>query len=87
MTYEQADKAQRSLYKLQKEIVLEKLKFMGDVDIDNIKIDNVDPLGWTAIIRTKELDIAFTYYGLNCWKIETFPVYAMSGSTLKSIKE
>ena len=86
MTVKQTDAAQRLMYRPQKEIVLEKLNFLSDVTMDDIKIDSVDPLGWSAIIRTKELDIVFTYYALNCWKIETFPVYSISGATLKSIR-
>jgi len=85
MNKEQADAAQRLMYKPQKEIILEKLKFLSEATIDDIKIDYVQPLGWTAVIRTDDLDIVFTYYGLNCWKMETFPVYSMSGATLKSV--
>ena len=86
MDREQADAAQRLMYKPQKQIVLEKLKFLSNVTMDDIRIDSVHPLGWSAIIRTDDLDVVFTYYGLNCWKIETFPVYSMSGATLKSAK-
>ena len=86
MNKRQADAAQRMMYRPQKEIVLEKLKFLSDVTMDDIRIDSVDPLGWSAIIRTEDLDVVFTYYGLNCWKIETFPVYSMSGATLRSAK-
>lgn len=67
-----------------KRYVMHKLGHIANVSIENIHIERVDRLGWQAIIRTEELDFVFTYYDHNCWKIESFPVYAMSCSTLRS---
>lgn len=78
--------AQRVMYKPQKEIVLEKLKDMINIDMKDIRIDSVHPLGWNAIIRSRNIDFVFTYYGEGCWKIESFPVYAMDCNALRSAR-
>jgi hypothetical protein len=69
-----------------KQYVMKKLGEIADVGMDQILIDKVDRLGWQAVIRTKELDFVFTYYAENCWKIESFPVYAVSGSMFRSAR-
>lgn len=86
MDTKQVKNAQNVMYKVQKEIVLEKLKDFANVDMKDIRIDTVHPLGWNAIIRTKNIDFVFTYYGEGCWKLESFPVYAMDCSALKSAR-
>ena len=59
---------------------------IGEVENAEIKVNNIDKLGWTATIRIKNLDLLFTYYSADCWKIETFPVAMMSGSVKRSIQ-
>lgn len=76
--------AEEVLFKQQKEFVLSKIKDILDITTKDIYIRGTHPMGWEAVIRTEKLDLVFTYYAQDCWKIETFPVYATSGSMLRS---
>lgn len=80
------DDEPRTLYEEQKIFVMHKISELMDISIKDIHIDNVNPMGWQAIIRTDKLDLVFSYYEENCWKIETFPVYALSNDMLRSKK-
>ena len=59
---------------------------IGEIDNTEIKLNNIDKFGWTATIRTKNVDLLFTYYTEECWKIETFPVAMMAGSIKRSVQ-
>lgn len=84
MTTDNIKAAEEVLYREQKAFILDKLDAFEKLDPSNIYIRGTHPMGWEAVIRTEKLDIVFTYYAENCWKIETFPVYATSGSMLRS---
>lgn len=86
MNRKQVENVQRLMFDEQKDFVIEKIGDMINLTKHSVFIDHVDPMGWSAIIRTDTLDLVFTYYDDNCWKIETFPVYSMSGKTLRSAR-
>lgn len=85
MTTEDIKAAEKVLFKEQKLFVMQQIGSIVNVLEDNIYIRSTHPMGWEAVIRTEKLDLVFTYYAENCWKIETFPVYATSGNTLRSL--
>ena len=71
----------------QKNYVINKCKGIIDgLNRSDININSIDNLGWTATIRMKDVDLFFTYYSEDCWKIETFPVAMMSGSLKRSVQ-
>ena len=71
----------------QKNYVINKCKGIIDgLNKSDININSIDNLGWTATIRMKNVDLFFTYYSEDCWKIETFPVAMMSGSLKRSVQ-
>ena len=70
-----------------KNYVINKCKGIIDgLNRSDININSIDNLGWTATIRMKDVDLFFTYYSEDCWKIETFPVAMMSGSLKRSVQ-
>lgn len=60
-------------------------KLYDIVSMNPEKISLYDtPYGWTAILKSKEMNYVLTVYSKECWKIETFPLYSI---TLEELKE
>lgn len=58
---------------------------MNPENISISEIKNSDSIyGWTAILKSKEMNYVLTVYSKECWKIETFPLYSV---TLEELKE
>lgn len=70
------------------EDIIAKLYDIVSMNPENItisEIKNSDSIyGWTAILKSKEMNYVLTVYSKECWKIETFPLYSV---TLEELKE
>lgn len=74
-------------YKKEKQFVIDCLNDILNIGPEDIHIDGVHPMGWGAIIRTPDVDLVFTYYANDCWKLETLPVHAIEGARVRVNEE